>query len=137
MKFLSLILCITILLTCCNSTKNSKQKDTNYTLQGEYDIISINSTPLSNKQLTINFNDSQKTVSGYSGCNTFTGNYTINENTLHFSKIAYTKKFCPEAIKIEEKVIKTFSFIETVNYKNKQVLLQGKGDNALMTLEKK
>lgn len=121
----------------CNSTKNSPQKDTNHLLQGKYNINSLNTISLSNNLLIIDFDTAKKQISGYSGCNTFTGDYIKDENTLHFSEIASTKKFCPDAIKTEKEVLSTLSIIQKVRFQNKQILLLlGENDNILMTLEK-
>jgi len=137
MKFTYLILCYSMLFTACNSTKNSQQKHINHELEGEYIIKSVNTASLTNNELTINFNDAEKRISGHSGCNNFFGNYNKDQNTLQFNKIGATRKLCPEAMKVERELLDTLNKIRKISFDNKQIInLIGENDNTIMTLEK-
>jgi len=137
MKFTYLILCCTLLFTSCNSTKNSKQKNDSHALQGEYNIKSVNTTSLSNDELTINFNDVEKRISGYSGCNNFFGNYNKDQNTLQFYKIGSTRKLCPNIMKVEKELLDALNKTKKISFVDKQIIhLIGENDNTIITLKK-
>jgi len=105
-------------------------------LQGEYKINSLNNKPISEKQLNINFDDSKKMISGFLGCNRITGSYSLNETKLHFSKIASTKKFCPDVFKLEKEIMMNLSSTEKIIFKNEQTIILQGNDNTSITIEK-
>lgn len=86
-----------ITINSCGNSKNttSLNKQSKQILDGEYSIEKITSSELLFTDLTIRFNDSTKTVSGYSGCNRFTGTYEIKEDNLKIGPLAATKMACP------------------------------------------
>ncbi|GGD22884.1 hypothetical protein GCM10011368_26200 [Hyunsoonleella pacifica] len=90
------------------------------TLNGTYNINTLNQIEVSDFKLTVSFDNNTKKVSGFSGCNRFFGTYTLNENTLKFSPLASTKMLCPEdKNNMETELLKTFNEADKVFfYKN-------------------
>lgn len=86
------------MLTSCNGTKNTKEKSTEIDNKfiGEYSIQSVLKKNISNKNLTISFDQNDKAVTGSSGCNTFFGNFIRNGKTITFNKISSTKIYCSD-----------------------------------------
>ena len=85
------------------------------TLNGTYNINTLNQEDVSSFKLKVSFNDSTKQVSGFSGCNRFFGSYTLHENALKFSSLGSTKMLCSEdKNKIETKLLKAFDIADSI-----------------------
>ena len=136
MKFITLTLTFFTLMSCGNSKDASamqNEKNTMNTITGEYQIETIGTEDVSEYNLTIIFNDSTKTVSGFSGCNRYTGTYTQTENTLSFGPIAATKMACMEGVnKIETKMFEALSDTNTISINNQKITLQNGNDNLII-----
>lgn len=59
-------------------------------------------------------------VSGNASCNSFTGSYTLDRNALSISKVAITRKLCPEALMEQEQ-----RFIEALDVITSAEIVQG------------
>jgi heat shock protein HslJ len=88
----------------CNSKKEAATTDNvqqnnimiQQTLSGTYTIENIEGNTSFSEKLTIAFDDASKMVSGFSGCNSFFGSYTVDGNTIEFGDIGSSKKYCQE-----------------------------------------
>ncbi|MBL85558.1 MAG: hypothetical protein CMO82_02745 [Winogradskyella sp.] len=123
MKFLLSILTLVTLTGSCNSAKSTvteqKENMAQSSLSGTYSISQLEATDISYEGLTITFNDSINHASGFSGCNTFFGNYTVKENTIKFGPIATSKKFCePDSNILERDFIKALNETKSFVVKN-------------------
>ncbi len=67
-----------------------------------------------NHPMTLSFRDSNSTVAGFGGCNSFGGHYDLNGDTLRFSKIFSTMKACIGGQDLEGKLFRNFD--ELNNY---------------------
>lgn len=67
----------------------------------------------------VEFDNTDK-VSGNASCNSFTGSYTLDGNILSISKIAITRKLCPEALMEQEQ-----RFIEALDVITSAEIVQG------------
>lgn len=112
---------IALTIISCNTTKK-----TNQNASGEGDIaledIADNTWELTKLNGTIvdqsntegdkihfRLNDADKTVTGFSGCNTFNGQYSIDKgNRISFSKMASTRMACPDTEINENEVLNVF-----------------------------
>ncbi len=54
---------------------------------------------------------SQRNVSGYSGCNQFTGTYTVNGDTLRFGPLATTRVACQGSTRLEQQYLQALAAI--------------------------
>jgi heat shock protein HslJ len=138
-----LILCTGVFLACgCNSSKkaamdqNKVPVDNNMRanlLDGAWEANYIMSTPkpfadlYANAKPTVTFNSTTGQVSGMSGCNNFTGTFSMDGNKLKFAEgMALTRKMCPDMT--GENV-----FMETLKKVNTySVTEQGKTLNLIM-----
>lgn len=95
------MLFFTVILNACgaNQAASNLTNDNNTTSQntpsGEFFISSIDTNNIDQK-LTLNFDSKSNIVSGFSGCNNFSGSFSTLNNTIEFSKLASTKKMCAD-----------------------------------------
>ena len=71
-------------------------------LYGSYIVTQLNDNVMDSKKLKIVFEASTNNVSGFGGCNSFFGTYTIDGNDISFGDIASSKKYCGEDIGVIE-----------------------------------
>jgi len=74
----------------------------NYKLHNIWAVIEYNGQKLNAKDFgkglpTFEINTTKSRVSGYDGCNTFSGEIDINKNNIKFTKMVSTKKACPNS----------------------------------------
>ncbi|PWK20348.1 META domain-containing protein [Xanthomarina spongicola] len=139
MKYLTLILTLFTLMSCGNSKNASamqNEKQTMNNISGKYQVSIIGTEDVSEYNLTIEFNDSIKTVSGFSGCNRFSGTYTLNGNTIKFGSLASTRMACMDSVNtIETKMLEALSNTNTINSENGSISLLKDNVNMLSTLQ--
>lgn len=128
---------LTLIMLIFNACSN-----TGVSLTGEWELISYgdasNSTlALPDTETSINFGaDSQ--FGGTVGCNTFGGEYTVNDDQVTFSGIFSTLMFCEETSNQESEVLailsdKTLSFSSSGD----QLTLTSEDGTSIVVLEKK
>jgi len=66
------------------------------TLNNKWKVISMKGIDSLNINLTIQFNDKEKRISGFAGCNNYFGNYDLKNIQLDISKMGITRKMCPD-----------------------------------------
>ena len=112
---------ISIIVTGCNS---SKKMTNNNPIVEKYWKLKI----LEGKEIKMAKNQEREIyfmlkadatrVTGFSGCNTFTGEYILNEgNRIHFANIAVTLKVCPDVAINESDFLEVFKLADnyTIN----------------------
>ncbi|SMO55949.1 META domain-containing protein [Solitalea koreensis] len=82
----------------------------------------------------IEFNDSTKKFNGYTGCNNFFGEYTVDGNKLHFSDMSTTRMACPQ-MKSENLYLQAISQVDNYRIDGKKLLLY-KGEEVLATYKR-
>ena len=134
MKIL-LILFSTLLMNACSCQKkttenNMKTKLSENTpkekISGKYTVQLLADNEISAKKVTLNFNSETKTVSGFSGCNHFSGKYKQTEGNILFSSIMSTKMACLDN-DTEQVFMKALS--NTTNFQLKKGALILKSDS--------
>ena len=122
-------------MSCGNSKdasamQSNKQSDKN--VSGKYQVSIIGTEDVSEYNLTIEFNDSTKTVSGFSGCNRFTGTYKLDGNAITFGPLASTRMACMDLVNtIETKMLEALSNTNTIILENGSISLQKDKENLL------
>jgi heat shock protein HslJ len=66
-------------------------------------------------------------VTGYAGCNNFFGEYEVSENSLHFHRLASTKRACPE-LDTESAFLAALDAAEEYRIEGEQLTLYTGGD---------
>jgi len=135
MKAFTICLLIFSVLTCKNTQDAmSSEKQNNKSINGNYEINSVNGEKNSHDDLQITFNESEKSVSGYSGCNRFTGSFVITGSTIKIGPLASTRMACqPEKNDIESKMLQALSDVNSFTIENGILTLQKDGSNLLVT----
>lgn len=81
-----------------------------------------NSIPEDIEEPYINFVEYERQVFGKTGCNSFMGNFILLEdNGLKFDMIAATKKYCFEAMEVEDNFLKLLGETVSVKIVNRQL----------------
>jgi len=127
------ILLFSIVLNGCGSTKQANtsanmKQTTNEIPNGSFYISKIGENVTLSETLKLNFDNSTKKISGFSGCNTFSGNYKIDKNKISFTDLISTKKACSDDLNMIESSIHNF-LKETNKFKlnnNQITFLKGK-----------
>ncbi|MBJ6367588.1 META domain-containing protein [Snuella sedimenti] len=118
MKLTLTLLVIIAMNTCGNTTKTmaGQSNNNNITkLNGSYHITTLYDLDVIMNNLSIDFNDQEQKLSGFSGCNRFFGKYTLEANTIEVGPLASTKMLCREtANTIESKIHDALSKINRV-----------------------
>lgn len=96
---MKILLTLFMLLTTLNSCDSSKKalensKKMQATPSGTYYITELGDTDVLLSKITINFDETENKVTGFSGCNNFFGSYTLENNILSFVNIGASKKLC-------------------------------------------
>lgn len=104
------------------STKSSGLKGTSWTLSSVPDF----KMETLKKTVLLNFNDTTNRMGGYSGCNGFGGEYTVNGNSLKMDKILGTMMACMPGMKTESKLYDVFRRTDHYKFSGANlVLLEG------------
>jgi len=91
----ALMTMMALALMACGSSKVMKTIDSvqwQVTQIGAKDLTQIPD----DERPTMNFDADNMRVSGSSGCNTYSGGYTLAEDLITFGPMAVTKKACPD-----------------------------------------
>lgn len=97
MKYIFPLILICILFTNCAAKKEAKTPE-HLPLIGRWEISSFNGndsveTIFNNRRPYINFSDSIQ-FNGNTGCNSISGDLTLNQNKITFKVLLSTKMFC-------------------------------------------
>jgi len=122
------ILFFTVILNACGVAKSTTELKNNNmnqnSLDGKYIVNTIDSNSKIPQILTLSFDSKTNKVSGFAGCNTFFGNYTIEGNTINFKGLASTKKYCSKVENdIESKMLKAINQTNNFKIKNNTITL--------------
>ena len=130
---LTLILLTTI--ACNTSKKTQEPADNVVTNFSDKELITKEKwilTELEGQEITGNkdnhvyftLNANENRIQGFSGCNTFMGEYNLNENNrISFSKLASTRMACFDTPVAENEVLKVFELADNYSFKDNLLML--------------
>lgn len=114
MKIIIILSVLISLNACCNS-KTMAAKETNImNLNGTYHVKTLNINEVSANNMTINFNKEENIISGFSGCNRFSGTYSLENSLLKVGPLASTKMFCQDSHQIESEMQQALSIADEI-----------------------
>ncbi|MFD2562807.1 META domain-containing protein [Aquimarina rubra] len=136
MKYLGLLLFSITLLSNCNTlnavNKKNDASQKGQELKGTYIVTTLYGKDVSEHKLTLIFDPSKKTLSGFSGCNSYTCNYSLDGKSLTTSFPIGTKMYCEKTSDLEKQFFKVFSEEKNKNLEGNILLLtNGKQENIL------
>src|SRR5690554_264912 len=127
MKYLTILLSTFTFTSCGNSkevTAMEANKETMTQISGIYYVSTIGENNHDSDELTIQFEEQSNTVSGFLGCNRFTGTYTLDGNSISFGPLATTRMMCEEANnKMEQNMLSALENTTSINIENQELSL--------------
>ena len=117
MKYLTIFMSA-VLLCCGNSRKTTglEHSKTNLQLEGPtgtYRIVLLHDAKEIPEELTISFDVNSKQVSGFAGCNNFTGTYNRAGSTISIGPLASTRRFCKRFMDLEQHYLASLETIDS------------------------
>jgi heat shock protein HslJ len=104
-----LIICLTLSLSACSSATNLAALTNSSWVLESYGPVSSTGKALADTKTSLIFKNNGS-LSGNVGCNSFGGNFRVNENQLIFGPMMSTMMACPEQIMQQEgAVLKVFN----------------------------
>ncbi len=139
MKYLIISL-FSLLISSANTCnkKNQAKINTSEKIDQEYQrnkfyITTLNKKDIAKEKLHIILDDEKKTISGFSGCNTFSCSYTIEKNTiLSFGFPRSTKVYCVDKQQLEEDFLKTLLQSKIRILRNDSLVLKNNDHHELL-----
>jgi len=146
MKFLFSLFILVITAKECNNNKDASainsEKNTKEDIQlqtqhlsGTYNITFLKENSIQSLYLTLTFDENSNRVSGFSGCNRYSGAYIIKENSISFSALISTEMYCKKTQEIENSMLEYLSKINTFSFEENVLILKN-GDTNLLTAQK-
>lgn len=74
----------------------------------------------------LQFDDGNKTATGFVGCNNFTGGYTVSGDALEFGNLARTMRACP-SMALEDRFHNALQAVERYEIRSTWLILYGTG----------
>lgn len=105
MKCTYILLCLFGLISCGSTNAISNNIDSPIELNGTFDVAFLNSENIVAYKTFLEFNDKTKKIAGFSGCNRFSGSYSLNGNVLKISGLATTRMLCQGEVNTTEKTL--------------------------------
>ena len=135
MKFITILLTVFALKSCGNTKAASNMQDNiqskqTEVLSGKYNITSFADNKELPENIHLNFDAVANRVSGFVGCNNFSGKYTVNGNNIKFGPFMSTKMACKGFMDLEQSLLNTLEE-ETITFSienNVLTLKNGKKD---------
>ena len=88
---------------------------------GSYSVNSLLSKDISNKDYFITFEEDR--ISGFMGCNLYSGSYELNNNAIAIGALAATRKYCQDEMEYETTWMKIAAEVATYKLDNKTISL--------------
>lgn len=96
---------------------------------GSYSVQSLLSKDISNKDYFISFEEDK--ISGFMGCNLYSGTYELDNNSIAIGALAATRKYCEGEMDYETTWLQIASEVTTYKLENKTISLFD-SDNKLL-----
>ncbi len=139
MKYLIIIL-FTITVYNTNSCKSnagataeSTEKEVQEKQKNTYNIITLNGKDVAAEKLHITFDEERNSISGFSGCNTFSSKYTITDNQISLGFPIASKMYCEKKMELEQEFFKALLEIKTKTSSGKNISLKNTDGKELLT----
>ncbi|WP_438711265.1 META domain-containing protein [Aquimarina muelleri] len=134
MKYLIFFL-FPVLFSKPNSCNSNAKKTTKSEIQSikheKFFITTLNKINVSKEKLYIIFNDENNTVSGFSGCNTYSSKYTNNKDHISFEHPIATKMYCERNAAIEKVFFENLTQSNIIVFKQDSLFLKDKNNTIL------
>ena len=102
---------------------------------GSYSVEELLSNDVSKKEYFISF-DAEK-VSGFMGCNMYSGMYKLQNESISFGPMMSTRKYCENAMENETLWFKASTEVTSFKMENKTILLYNNENKLILKATKK
>ncbi|MFT4669851.1 MAG: heat shock protein HslJ [Flavobacteriaceae bacterium] len=130
---------ILLLAFGCNSLKEKQGAGTtdNTLKAGSYSVTSITGTDISSENLTLVISEEGQKISGFCGCNNYSGNINPQGSETLFSRLISTKIYCNSGLTTEELFLKEMRNVASVSVKENTINLKNaSGGSIILVLNK-
>lgn len=119
------------------SAQPGKQCDGGGTLTGKWTVTNVGEQPVNaGRPPLLELQDANR-VTGFSGCNRFSGTYTRNGATLRFSGVAATMMACPEpAMTLERQMLQALGQVTEFRISSGRLTLLGAEGQEVLRLQR-
>ncbi|WGD35617.1 META domain-containing protein [Olleya sp. YS] len=127
MKTITIFL-FSILLNGCGSTNQANattdmKQNISDNLNGSFVVSKLGESTSVQNDLTIKFDDATKRVSGFSGCNNFSGSYQIKDKKIAILNLISTEKAClDDTNMVESKFLQSLTKANNFKIKNNEIV---------------
>lgn len=138
MKYFIFIFIIT-LLSNCNTTKNGISKSNQNQAElsdGSYIVTTLYGNSVTDHNLTISIDSEHKTMSGNSGCNTYSCSYSIEGEKFSAGFPMASKRYCEKSGKIEKQFFKALSEIRSKSLEENILSFKNEKSENIVTAKK-
>lgn len=142
MKLLISLLSILLFSESCNSVKANTMSPKNQEqqlLSGTYTVNLLEKNNSIPTTLTLTFEEESNKVSGFAGCNSFFGSYSVTNHNISFSQLAMTKKYCGDNSinNLESQFIKVLNQTKSFKIEGKTLSLLDKSASVVLKANKR
>ena len=129
MKFITILLTVFLLKSCGNTKAATNMQDNieakqTEILTGKYMISSFVKNTELPKNIHLNFDETTNRVSGFAGCNNFSGAYSVTGKTIKFGTFISTKMHCKRFMDVEQGLLKTLEETTSFSIENNMLTLK-------------
>jgi heat shock protein HslJ len=133
-KIISFIIVLLAFIGCKGTQNNSNDERT---LESEeYAVLKLKEDSVQEFNLTLNFNLKENRISGFAGCNNYSGNIKVETNKLTVNSVVSTKKFCQEASERESKFLKSLNEVQVYSFEGETLQLKSNEGTVLIEAKK-
>ncbi len=137
MKYLIVTLLFLTFTNTCN-TKNAKtasnqEKQIEAQQRVKFLITSLNGKNVAKENLHITIDEERNSISGYSGCNTFSSTYTAEKNSISIGFPMASKMHCEKKVALEDEFFKALSEVNIKNIIKDSLFLKDRNGTVLFT----
>ncbi|WP_042492295.1 META domain-containing protein [Aequorivita sublithincola] len=139
---------IALAMVGCNSAKNTTSPTNENNLEGTseitqstWELITLQGQPIdqnsTDKKINFQLNEIDKAITGFSGCNTFRGNYSLESgNRISFTQLASTRMACPDALINESEFMNALGKADNYSIEDGFLSLNKTGEAPLTVFKK-
>lgn len=102
---------------------------------GSYSVEELLSVDVTKKEYFISFDENK--VSGFMGCNMYSGTYKLTNENIIISPLMATKKYCENEMKNEDVWFKSVSNVSRFEIENKTIFLLDSDNKVILKATKK
>ncbi|WP_179021325.1 META domain-containing protein [Winogradskyella forsetii] len=138
MKFLLSLFTLIMTFSSCDSSKKAAElKETmQQRLSGTYNITQLKKEDVLSNKITISFDETSNKVTGFAGCNSFFGSYTLENNRIAFNNLAASKKFCPNDImKFENQFLESLRAVDAFSKRGDTIVFSAEDETMIIGTE--